>query len=84
MIDLLKPEVTVEPRPVDPDMSRYVRSYLIMRIFIGALARGHADDRELPGSTGGGAPFFSPDGSAVAYFARGAIWRMPGGSNSSV
>ena len=38
MIDLLKPEVTVEPRPVDPDMSRYVRSYLIMRIFIGALA----------------------------------------------
>src|SRR5687768_5043692 len=38
MIDLLKPEVTVEPRPADPDTSRYVRSYLIMRIFIGALA----------------------------------------------
>ena len=38
MIDLLKPEVTVEPRPADPDMSRYVRSYLIMRICIGALA----------------------------------------------
>ena len=47
------------------------------RIFIGALARERADDRELPGSTGGSAPFFSPDGSAVAYFARGAIWRMP-------
>ena len=47
------------------------------RIFVGALALERADDRELPGSTGGSAPFFSPDGSAVAYFARGAIWRMP-------
>ena len=37
MIDLLKPELAVEPRPTDPDTSRYVRSYLIMRAFVGAL-----------------------------------------------
>lgn len=37
MIDLLTPELTVEPRPTDPDRSRYVRSYLIMRIFVGVL-----------------------------------------------
>jgi hypothetical protein len=37
VIDLLKPELTVEPRPTDPETSRYVRSYLIMRAFVGAL-----------------------------------------------
>jgi hypothetical protein len=37
MIDLLKPELTVGPRPTDPETSRYVRSYLIMRVFVGAL-----------------------------------------------
>jgi hypothetical protein len=37
MIDLLQPELTVEPRPADPEASRYVRSYLIMRVFVGAL-----------------------------------------------
>lgn len=37
MIDLLRPEVTVEPRPADRETSRYVRSYLIMRVFVGAL-----------------------------------------------
>jgi hypothetical protein len=36
--DFLKPVVAVEPRPTDPDMSRYVRSYLIMRVVVGALA----------------------------------------------
>lgn len=34
----LQPELTVEPRPTDPDTSRYVRSYLIMRAVVGALA----------------------------------------------
>jgi hypothetical protein len=29
--------VTVEPRPTDPQLVRYVRSYLIMRIVVGAL-----------------------------------------------
>jgi hypothetical protein len=29
--------VTVEPRPTDPEVSRYVRSYLIMRVVVGAL-----------------------------------------------
>jgi len=37
MRDFLKPVVTVDPRPTDPDTSRYVRSYLIMRVFVGAL-----------------------------------------------
>lgn len=36
MKDFLKP-VTVGPRPTDPEKSRYVRSYLIMRIVVGAL-----------------------------------------------
>jgi hypothetical protein len=37
VIDLLKPELTVEPRPTDLETSRYVRSYLIMRVLVGAL-----------------------------------------------
>ena len=37
MRELLKPVVTTEPRPTDPDMARYVRSYLIMRALVGAL-----------------------------------------------
>lgn len=35
MIDLLKPQDTVDPHR---DTSRYVRSYLIMRVLVGALA----------------------------------------------
>jgi eukaryotic-like serine/threonine-protein kinase len=46
------------------------------RIFIGALARDAAVDRELPHTIGANAPFFSPDGSSLAYFSLGAIWRM--------
>jgi hypothetical protein len=37
MIDLLRPELAVEPRPADPGTARYVRSYLIMRVLVGAL-----------------------------------------------
>ncbi len=37
MLDLLTPEVTVRSRPDGGDASRYVRSYLIMRVFVGAL-----------------------------------------------
>jgi hypothetical protein len=37
LTDLLRPQLTVEPRPADPDTSRYVRSYLWMRVFVGAL-----------------------------------------------
>src|SRR5436190_2138492 len=32
-------------------------------------------DREIAGSTGAHNPFFSPDGSAIAFFSGGAIWR---------
>jgi len=37
MNDYLRPERTVEPRPADRDTSRYVRSYLLMRVFVGVL-----------------------------------------------
>jgi hypothetical protein len=37
MIDLLTPELTVDRPPKGGDAARYVRSYLIMRLFIGAL-----------------------------------------------
>ena len=47
------------------------------RIFIGPLASDGGNVRELRNTTGGSAPFFSSDGSSVAYFARGAIWRVP-------
>jgi Tol biopolymer transport system component len=40
-----------------------------------AVAIGNRTDRELPATTGASAPFFSPDGSAIAYFARGGIWQ---------
>jgi hypothetical protein len=37
MIDLLTPELVVDRPPAGQDTSRYVRSYLIIRIFVGAL-----------------------------------------------
>ena len=37
MIDLLTPERTTEARSSDPEASRYVKSYLVMRLFVGAL-----------------------------------------------
>ena len=33
-------------------------------------------ERELPDTIGASSPFFSPDGSSLAYFSRGAIWRV--------
>jgi serine/threonine-protein kinase len=33
-------------------------------------------DRELADTVGGTSPFFSPDGTAIAYFARGGLWRV--------
>lgn len=37
LVDFLKPQVAVEPRSADPAASRYVRSYLIMRVLIGVV-----------------------------------------------
>jgi ATP-binding cassette, subfamily B, bacterial len=37
MGEALRPVDTVEPRPTDPETARYVRSYLIMRVVVGAL-----------------------------------------------
>jgi serine/threonine-protein kinase len=39
------------------------------------LTQRAASDRELPETRGASTPFFAPDGSAVAYFSRGSIWR---------
>ena len=36
--DWLKPDLATEPRPDDPVLSRYVRSFMWSRIFIGLLA----------------------------------------------
>jgi Tol biopolymer transport system component len=46
------------------------------RIFVGTLAPGGGNVRVLGNTTGGSAPFFSPDGSSIAYFASGALWRV--------
>jgi Tol biopolymer transport system component len=48
------------------------------RLFVRSLttlSSGAAPDLELPNTIGAGTPFFSPDGSSVAYFSSGAIWR---------
>jgi eukaryotic-like serine/threonine-protein kinase len=47
------------------------------RLFIRSLASAGAGDDELPNTIGASAPFFSPDGSSVAYFSGSAIWRTP-------
>jgi Tol biopolymer transport system component len=46
------------------------------RIFIRALARDVTVDRELADTIGANMPFFSPDGSFLAYFSLGAVWRL--------
>lgn len=45
------------------------------RIFIRTLTGEGGKDDELADTQGGTSPFFSPDGSSIAYFARGALWR---------
>lgn len=45
------------------------------RLYVRALEDDSGTDRELPATAGASTPFFSPDGSSVAYFARGAIWQ---------
>ena len=48
------------------------RRHLIVR----SIASDAASDKELPDTDGATSPFFSPDGSTVAYFAHGAIWQI--------
>jgi Tol biopolymer transport system component len=54
------------------------------RLFVRSLVDDAAPDRELPDTVGATTPFFSPDGSSVAYFSQGALWHRPvsGGGNS--
>ncbi len=55
------------------------------RLFVRSLLGGAASDQELPDTIGATTPFFSPDGSSVAYFSRGALWHRPvSGSGSPV
>lgn len=46
------------------------------RLFVLGASDG-AIERELPRTVGATTPFFSPDGSSIAYFSSGAIWRVP-------
>ena len=43
-------------------------------LFLRSLA--DADSRRLAGTEGAEAPFFSPDGRAIGYFAHGQLWRL--------
>ena len=43
-------------------------------LFVRSLAR--ADSRPLTGTEGAEAPFFSPDGRSLGYFANGQLWRL--------
>ena len=56
------------------------------RLIRRSLASENAPDQELANTIGATSPFFSPDGSAVAYFSRGAIWHVAvlGGSPTRV
>jgi hypothetical protein len=40
MREFLQPVVAVHPPPSGPDATRYVRSYLIMRVLVGAIGIG--------------------------------------------
>ena len=55
------------------------------RLFVRSLLADTASDQELPDTVGATTPFFSPDGSSVAYFSRGVLWHRPvSGSGSPV
>lgn len=70
MVDLLKPQLRVEPRSADPEASRYVRSYLIMRALVGALGVALPFMLVLGDGLGfDGDPF--PRGSLSAYYYSG-------------
>ena len=47
------------------------------RLFMRSLSSESVSDQELPNTVGATTPFFCPDGLSIAYFAGGAIWRMP-------
>jgi hypothetical protein len=68
MSDLLTPQRTVEPRP-GRETSRYVRSYLIMRVLVGALAVALPFLLVLGDLALGGDPF--PRTSLSSYFYSG-------------
>jgi Tol biopolymer transport system component len=61
------------------------RLHLYVRPLEGAPSDASLDarpsgDREIAGSTGAHNPFFSPDGSAIAFFSGGAIWKTATGA----
>ncbi len=46
------------------------------RLFVRELRAEVTSDRELADAVGARNPFFSPDGSSVAYFYQSAVWRV--------
>jgi Tol biopolymer transport system component len=80
-------ELTLASFAMSPDgasvaFSAESRTDGVRRIFITPVGSGGDRLRELPETAGGSNPFFSPDGLTVAYFSRGAIWRVPASGNS--
>jgi serine/threonine-protein kinase len=55
----------------------------LRRIFVGRASLDAGSVREISGTNGGTNPFFSPDGLSIAYFSRGAIWRVPTSGDSA-
>jgi hypothetical protein len=47
------------------------------RVFVRSLRAAGEQDREINGTLGGTNPFFSADGRALGFFARGGLWRVP-------
>jgi serine/threonine-protein kinase len=79
----------LESFAVSPDGERLVYSAESAadgrrRLVVRSIASDTAPDQELPNTIGATAPFFSPDGSSIAYFSRGAIWRMPASGGTPI
>jgi len=78
MREFLKPVAAVHPQPADPTSARYVRSYLIMRTLVGALAIALPFVLVLvDGLSFDGDPF--PRTSLSAYYYSGARELFVGG-----
>jgi hypothetical protein len=65
--DFLKPDLTFEPRTTDRETARYVRSFLIMRIVVGALGVLLPLSLVLIGRWLDGEPWFRDSLSAYYY-----------------
>jgi eukaryotic-like serine/threonine-protein kinase len=72
------PGATIFQPAVSPDGSRvaFVAPDASRRPVIWVRALGDEAPRAVPGTEGGGAPFWAPDGSSLGFFANGRLWRV--------